>query len=452
MIMALVSLFFPTILFAETDSELNVEIKVVPSIIYSGQSALLSWKANDPDLISECSSDGEDKTTQMYLPGWAAINGQRSSTGSMNVSPRSTTRYSIYCKDKKGDSLKESIAELTVLIPVISFTSDKASVMEGEPANLSLKFENATHCTISGSLSKEITSEEVIQVFPKTGDVFTAQCFNDFGAATESKPLAIAVIKQVKSGSRQYKNGHTVFLYPASWGTLSDRSKEERSDGAKRYGKEYIKTMFPLTASNSSIRGVWYHKKTKSLVFIERKGKKDSLFVIKNNSLILADTLTNDSNANDCGQYGDILLSPKANLIFFETTGCIEGTDTKIFDLRTKKRMKMEEANFLIFSPQRDVIFSKDASRIAIRTEGSELMGVDASIYIQDPKTLKLIKAYSIKLSEYVPVYEKYGDEARLTLEDMRFNGNASLSFAKVVKDGAGKIMKRGVITVQFSK
>lgn len=216
--------------------------------------------------------------------------------------------------------------------------------------------------------------------------------------------------------------------------------------------------LFPITVSAGEITTfsaaqAYYHYTSGTIVFTEAIGDDIRLAVInKAGKKKVLDTYSTKLESNNCAKVGDINISPRGWLAFVQLTGCVEGGSTEIFDLRTGKTLQLAEDNFLLFNPKKDVFFSKDASRMAIRTEGSELMGTLASIYIQDPKTLKLISIASIDLDEYAPVYERYGDDARLTFDNITFNMNKSVTFAKVVKSGTGKVLKSTRTTYRFAK
>ncbi len=205
--------------------------------------------------------------------------------------------------------------------------------------------------------------------------------------------------------------------------------------------------------SSFSATKAHYHYKSGTIIFSETVGSDIRLTAIDNrgrkNTLA---TYSADSDSNNCAKIGDVNVSPRGWLAFVEVTGCVEGGLTEVFDLRSGKKIQKEEEGILLFNPGKDVFFSKDASRMAIRTEGNELMGTLASIYVQNPKTLKLKSIYSIGIKEYMPVYEKYGEDARLTLDKIKFNGNQSVSFVKIVKSGSGKVLKRTPSVYKFSK
>jgi len=211
-------------------------------------------------------------------------------------------------------------------------------------------------------------------------------------------------------------------------------------------------SVFAANSTTFSAINASYHYKSGTIVYTQKLENNTELRAIsKSGKKTLLTTFNTDIDSENCAKLGNIGVSPNGFLIFVQMNGCVEGGLTEIYNLKTGEKLQTGD-DVMLFDPNKDVFFSKDASRIAIRTEGSELMGVDASIYIQNPRTLKLIKAYSIDLKEYLPVYEKYGDDARLTLEDIQFNGNASVSFAKIIKNGAGKVVKRAVITIKFSR
>lgn len=211
-------------------------------------------------------------------------------------------------------------------------------------------------------------------------------------------------------------------------------------------------SVFSADIAAFSAKNAYYHYKSGTVVYAEQKANNVELRAIsRNGKKTLLSTFSTNIDSEDCAKLGDIGVSPNGTLVFVEMQGCMEGGWTEIYNLRTGKKLQTGD-DVMLFDPNKDVFFSKDASRIAIRTEGNELMGVNASIYIQNPKTLKLVNVYSIKLSEYLPVYEKYGDDARLTLENIRFNGTTSVSFAKVIKGGDGKVIKQSSTTVQFPR
>ena len=152
----------------------------------------------------------------------------------------------------------------------------------------------------------------------------------------------------------------------------------------------------------------YYHCKSGTIVYTEAIGDDMRLAAIdKKGKKTVLETFSTKLGRDGCAKLGDVGVSPRGWLVFVEVEGCVEGGSTEIYDLRTGKQLKMEKEGFLLFDPNKAVFFSKDVSRMAIRTEGSELMGTLDSIYVQDPKSLKLKSIYSIDLEEYTPIYEK---------------------------------------------
>ncbi len=242
----------------------------------------------------------------------------------------------------------------------------------------------------------------------------------------------------MKQKMSTYNASGVTFSYPASWGTLSDRSAEiiEDSDGQKAFGLNYLKTMLPLRSSSSAIKEVFFHKPTKMLAYVESQGNKDVLYVKKSNgSPVKLSSVGNDiDNLDTYRQFGDLNISPRGHLLFVVETpwGKGGGGPVSIYDLRTLKHAALAANPIGFFSPANGIFFSNDASRMAILASDPDSDG-EESLYIQDPKTLHMKEIYRIHLVEYNNAREKYGEDAYVRLTDIAFDGKGRLSFTKAM-------------------
>ncbi len=188
---------------------------------------------------------------------------------------------------------------------------------------------------------------------------------------------------------------------------------------AQELPREYVRDM--VIANTSKI---YFHKPSKTLVYVEQSGEQASLMVVKNNGKTLKlETLCTRQMDGACGQFKDVNVSPRGIFLFVGIVGAIEGSTTKMFDLRTGKEVNMHDKDY---NPIRDVYFSRDAKRMAIHTQESEQLSTSEGIYVQDPKTLKMKRIYAISFAEYV------NGTHLVSLRNVAFNTRDDVTFEKV--------------------
>ena len=116
----------------------SIKLSVSSSSLTAGQSTTLSWSATNATI---CSATG----------GWS---GTRATSGSLSVSPASTTSYTLNCSGA-GGSASETVA-LSVTpasAPRLTFTSADTTVAAGGTTLLSWSSSNTSSCTASGGWS-----------------------------------------------------------------------------------------------------------------------------------------------------------------------------------------------------------------------------------------------------------------------------------------------------------
>ncbi|GEM_PF-2795106 len=207
-------------------------------------------------------------------------------------------------------------------------------------------------------------------------------------------------------------------------GALTRVEITTQNDG-EPYSIEYQKNVLRYHTSNPAIEKVWYHVPTKTLAYTH---SKTNLFVRKSNGKIVNLDSTKSTycknHVEDCGTYEEVNFSPRAFFIFTEVHG-LETCESSVFDIRTGKRANVNGC----FDPTRDVYFSADATRMAIRVPFLEIEGASNDLLVvQDPKSLKFKKVFTF------PEVNEKGIYRTGTIEKIEFNGEGLLHFSAIIK------------------
>lgn len=157
----------------------TVSFNAAPSSIDAGQSATLSWDAQD---ASVCTASG----------GWS---GDKGLSGSQQVSPATSTNYTLSC-DGAGGSAS---AAVTVQVngtptpsPIVNFSAADLVVANGGVTSLTWSSQNADTCTASGGWSGVKNLADSEQVGPITaGTTYTLSCTGPGGTAIEMLTVAV---------------------------------------------------------------------------------------------------------------------------------------------------------------------------------------------------------------------------------------------------------------------
>jgi len=224
------------------------------------------------------------------------------------------------------------------------------------------------------------------------------------------------------------------FAYPKAWGTLSRVESTVQNDG-DIYPTEYQTNVLRYRTSNPTIEKVWYHVPTKTLAYTHADKSKTELFVRKSNGTVVkVDFVKNKENKNDdkYGYYSELNFSPRAFFIFTEVHG-FESCASSAFDIRTGKRANIGGC----FDPTRDVYFSADATRMAIRVPFLEIYGETSDIlFVQDPKSLTFKKVFTFPQVSKKEIYQTG------TIEKIAFDSEVLLYFVAITRQSNSDTFK----------
>lgn len=146
--------------------------------IVSGQSATLSWASTN---ASSCTASGS----------WT---GSKSTSGTQTVSPTANATYTVACTGAGGTVTKSVSVTVTqpTPAPTVTFTSDKASIVSGQSANLSWTATNATQCTAGGGWWGGDRGTNGTQiVYPTSNATYTITCVGTGGTVTKSVAITV---------------------------------------------------------------------------------------------------------------------------------------------------------------------------------------------------------------------------------------------------------------------
>jgi hypothetical protein len=146
-----------------------------PTSVPRGSSANLTWSSTD---ATTCTASG----------GWS---GNRSLSGNIQVSPSTTTTYTLECAGVGGT--RSSSVTLTVEIPAptISFSVNPATIGSGGTATLSWTTTDATACAASGGWSGTRGTSGSENVTPTVTATYTLTCTGPGGSQSSQVEVVV---------------------------------------------------------------------------------------------------------------------------------------------------------------------------------------------------------------------------------------------------------------------
>ena len=165
-----------------------------PSSITAGQSATLTWGSTN---ATSC-------TATNFTP--------TGTSGSVSVSPITTTTYSINCTGTAGSankSLTITVGPVGTLTPTATLSSSASSLTSGQTASLTWSSTNATSCVGTGFTAGSVAGS--FSVSPTTTTTYSVTC----GGATQSTTITVtaASVAQIQnlslSGSSDFSQTNT---------------------------------------------------------------------------------------------------------------------------------------------------------------------------------------------------------------------------------------------------
>lgn len=149
----------------------TLEFTATPSSMTNGATSTLSWISSN---ATSCTASG----------GWT---GSRALSGTLVVSPATTTLYTLECVGE-GGSVSKDVTVMVVLpdAPGLTFTAAPTAILAGASSTLSWLSTNATSCAASGgwSGSKALSDSQVVA--PQATTTYELSCSGPGGTVQKS--------------------------------------------------------------------------------------------------------------------------------------------------------------------------------------------------------------------------------------------------------------------------
>ncbi|SET76997.1 Trypsin-like peptidase domain-containing protein [Myxococcus fulvus] len=152
-----------------------IELEASASTIRKGERATLRWSSTNS---TQCRFNDEEST--------------RSTSGTRQVSPSASGKYTLQCRGPGGESAKD--IDLIVLCPVkiSSFRATPNPSNGEETVNLSWESSCATSCAISPDIG-DVESTDTIEVEPRRTTTYRIECSSD--TATDRAQVRVRIQK-----------------------------------------------------------------------------------------------------------------------------------------------------------------------------------------------------------------------------------------------------------------
>ncbi|UCD10155.1 MAG: hypothetical protein JSU79_05825 [Dehalococcoidales bacterium] len=156
-----------------------------PETITKGSYSKLSWDVSNTDTVS--------------ITG-LSLNIVASPSGSVSVSPSSTTKYKLTATNSGGSRsqtvavyVEESIPSDKVLLPIIhSFTANPTNIPVGDSSKLSWEVSNADTITITAvSMKETVASTGSLSISPSNTTTYKLTAMNKTGSQSQSITITV---------------------------------------------------------------------------------------------------------------------------------------------------------------------------------------------------------------------------------------------------------------------
>jgi len=144
-----------------------------PSTILLGESSTLQWSTNDTDSVS-------------IAPGIGTV----APSGSVSVTPASTTEYTLIATGPGGVTEARTTVSVTVPPPAVTLHATPSTIAPGESSTLSWNTTNADSCTIAPEVGA-VDCSGSISVTPTTTTDYTITAIGPGGTTTAGVVVAV---------------------------------------------------------------------------------------------------------------------------------------------------------------------------------------------------------------------------------------------------------------------
>jgi hypothetical protein len=248
-----------TVTPAPTPPTPAVTLTATATTIPSGSSSTLKWSSKN---VTSCARSG----------GWS---GAEAASGSLVVSPMSTTTYILACTNSAGTA--QSATKITVNsaapppAPTATLKTGAASITSGGSTTLTWSSTNASSCTASGGWTGTEAANGTKSVSPAATTTYTLDCTGSGGKAQVSATVTVngSGTPPAAGTSWVYYNG--LFDWPGDYSFVAKADYHDKK-GSPLSGKEDVKVTLQGAyggwlpyAQNWSFNSAPYRKLTFSL-------------------------------------------------------------------------------------------------------------------------------------------------------------------------------------------
>jgi len=236
-----------------------VTLTASATTIPSGSTSTLKWSSKN---VTSCARSG----------GWSGI---EAASGSLAVSPTSTTTYALACTNSAGTA--QSATKITVNAaspppaPTATLKAGAASISSGGSTSLTWSSTNASSCTASGGWTGTEAASGTKNVSPSATTTYTIDCTGSGGKAQASATVTVngSGTPPAAGTSWVYYNG--LFDWPGDYSFVAKADYSDTS-GKPLSGKADVKITLQAAyggwlpyAQNWSFNSAPYRKLTFSL-------------------------------------------------------------------------------------------------------------------------------------------------------------------------------------------
>jgi len=205
-----------------------VTLTATATTISSGASSTLKWASKN---VTSCARSG----------GWS---GTEAPSGSMTVSPKSTTTYVLACASSVGTA--QSATKITVdsaappTAPTATLKAGASSISSGGSTTLTWSSTNTTSCTASGGWAGAEAASGTKSVSPTTTTTYSLDCTGSGGKAQVSATVTVngTGTPPATGTSWVYYNG--LFDWPGDYSFVAKADYHDKT-GQPLSGKEDVK-------------------------------------------------------------------------------------------------------------------------------------------------------------------------------------------------------------------
>jgi hypothetical protein len=166
-----------TVTVTATPAPPTVSLTANPESIATGQASTLTWSSTN---ATSCTASG----------GWT---GTRATSGSLSVSPASTTKYRLACTGTGGTTSDSATVTVTATPapPTVTLTASPTSIASGQSSTLDWSSTNATSCTASGGWTGTKATSGSESVSPTSTTKYRLACTGTGGTSSDSATVTV---------------------------------------------------------------------------------------------------------------------------------------------------------------------------------------------------------------------------------------------------------------------